>query len=218
MAVQRTDGPPKLIERAGLAAGAGACGAALAAAGCYTFFYGIVSLISSQGLSVMAGNAASGAIGVLFLLGVAVAMSAGGGAILSRALGVSTWRRSTLLSVVAHAIGVALWIMAWNYLNSWRYDVYSEQPLVYSEQPLRSYLAAAYAFVVPLLVVFSSYRRDAPGGLVVALFLAVAAAALPVASVLRASEGLALVSGLVAWVVLPAVSVLGSAMIGPRNR
>lgn len=218
MAGQRTDGPPKLIERAGLAAGAGACGAALAAAGCYTFFYGIVSLISSQGLSVMAGNAASGAIGVLFLLALAVAMSAGGGAILSRALGVSTWRRSTLLSVVAHAVGVALWIMAWNYLNSWRYDVYSEQPLVYSEQPLRSYLAAAYAFVVPLLVVFSSYRRDAPGGLVVALFLAVATAALPVASVLIASEGLALVSGLVAWVVLPAGSVLGSAMIGTRNR
>ena len=211
MAGQRTDGPPKLIERAGLAAGAGACGAALAAAGCYTFFYGIVSLISSQGLSVMAGNAASGAIGVLFLLALAVAMSAGGGAILSRALGVSTWRRSTLLSVVAHAVGVALWIMAWNYLNSWRYDVYSEQPL-------RSYLAAAYAFVVPLLVVFSSYRRDAPGGLVVALFLAVATAALPVASVLIASEGLALVSGLVAWVVLPAGSVLGSAMIGTRNR
>ena len=218
MAGQRTDGPPKLIERAGLAAGAGACGAALAAAGCYTFFYGIVSLISSQGLSVMAGNAASGTIAELFLLALAVAMSAGGGAILSRALGVSTWRSSTLLSVVAHAIGVALWTMAWNYLNSWRYDVYSEQPLVYSEQPLRSYLAAAYAFVVPLLVVFSSYRRDAPGGLVVALFLAVATAALPVASVLRASEGLALVSGLVAWVVLPAVSVLGSAMIGPRNR
>src|SRR5919112_3998673 len=213
---QRTDGPPKLIERAGLAAGAGACGAALAAAGCYTFFYGIVSVISSQGLSVMAGNAASVTIAVL-LLGVAVAMSAGGGAILSRALGVSTWRRSTLLSVVAHAIGVALWIMAWNYLNSWRYDVYSEQPLVYSEQPLRSYLAAAYAFVVPLLVVFSSYRRDAPGGLVVALFLAVAAAALPVASVLRASEGLAFLPGCAAWAAPPAATVLGSAMIGPRS-
>src|SRR5919107_901050 len=220
MAGQRTDGPPKLIERAGLAAGAGACGAALAAAGCYTFFYGIVSLISSQGLSVMAGNAASGTIAELFLLALAAAMSAGGGAILSRALGVSTWRRSTLLSVVAHAVGVTLWIMAWNYLTSYlgRYDVYSEQPLVYSEQPLRSYLAAAYAFVVPLLVVVSSYRRDAPGGLVVALFLAVATAALPVASVLIASEGLALVSGLVAWVVLPAATVLGLAMIGPRNR
>ena len=210
---QRTDGPTKLIERAGLAAGAGACGAALAAAGCYTFYYGIVSFISSLGLAVMAGNDASGTIAEFFLLGVAVAMSVGGGAILSRALGVSAWWRSTLLSVVAHAIGVALWIMAWNYLTS-----YSVPYFMYSEEPVRSYLAAAYAFVVPLLVVFSSYRRDAPGGLVVALFLAVATAALPVASVLRASEGLALVSGLVAWVVLPAVSVLGSAMIGPRNR
>ena len=209
---QRTDGPPTLIERAGLTAGAGACGAALAAAGCYTFFYGIVSFISSLGWSVMASNAASGTIAELFLLGLAVAMSVGGGAILSRALGVSTWQRSTLLSVVAHAIGVALWITAWNYLSSYpgRYDAYSEQPL-------RSYLAAAYAFVVPLLVVFSSYRRDAPGGLVVVLFLAVTTAALPVASVLRESEGLALVSGIVAWVVLPAVSVLGSAIIGVRN-
>jgi hypothetical protein len=209
---QRTEGPSTLLERAGLAAGAGICGAALAAAGCYTFFYGIFSLIASQGLYVMAGNAASGTIAELFLLGLAVAMSVGGGAILGRALGVSTWQRSTLLSVAAHAIGVTLWIMAWNYLTASpeRYDVYSEQPL-------RSYLAAAYAFVVPLLVVFSSYRRDAPGGLVVALFLAVATAALPVASVLRDSEELALVSGIVAWVVLPAVSVLGSAMIKPRS-
>jgi hypothetical protein len=210
---QRTEGPSTLLERAGLAAGAGACGAALAAAGCYTFIYGIVSLIASQGFDLMAGNAASGTIAELFLLGLAVAMSVGGGAILSRALGVSTWRRSTLLSGVAHAIGVALWIMAWNYLMT----SYPERWDVYSEEPLRSYLAAAYAFVVPLLVVFSSYRRDAPGGLVVALFLAVATAALPVASVLRDSEGLALASGVVAWVVLPAITVLGSAITGPRS-
>ena len=77
--------------------------------------------------------------------------------------------------------------------------------------------AAAYAFVVPVVVVFSSYRRDALGGLAVAIFLAVATATLPMASVLVHSDELALASGVVAWVVLPAVSVLGSTLIGPRN-
>jgi hypothetical protein len=71
--------------------------------------------------------------------------------------------------------------------------------------------------VVPIVVVFSSYRGDTPGGLAVAIFLAVATAALPVASVLVDSEELALASGTVAWVVLPAITVLGLAMIAPRN-
>ena len=204
---QRTDAPPTVIERAGLAAVAGTCGAAIAAGGSYTVFYGLTSGIVNMG----AGT--GGGLTVVFILLMAVAMSVGGGALLSKALGVSTWQRSTLISVVAHAIGIPLWIVAWNHLSPLNPKTYG----VYEEQPLRSFSAATYAFVVPLIVVFSSYRGEALGGLAVAIFLAVATAALPVASVLVDSEELALASGVVAWVVLPAISVLGSAMIGPRS-
>ena len=160
----------------------------------------------------MAGNAASGTIAELFLLGLTVAMSVGGGAILSRALGVSTWWRSTLVSSAALAIGIPLWIRALSHLIS-----YAQPYGLFGEHPLRSNFAAVYAFVVPIVVVFSSFREDALGGLAVAIILSAATAALPVVSVLRDSEELALASGVVAWVVLPAVTVLGSVMIRPRN-
>jgi hypothetical protein len=88
---------------------------------------------------------------------------------------------------------------------------------VFATQPLRSVSAAAYAFVVPLVVVFSSYRRDALGGLMVATILAAATILLPAASVLEDNENLALTAGVVAWVVLPVMTVFGSAMIGPRT-
>ena len=191
-----------------MAAGAGICGAAIAAGGSYTLIYGYTYGIANSGLG------AGVTFAVLSFLVLAVAMSVGGGALLSKALGVSTWQRSTLISVVAHAIGIPLWIVAWNYLDS--YPV-SHPPVFPYDQPLRSFCAAMYAFVVPLVVVFSSYRRDFPGGLAVAIFLAVATATLPMASVLVDSDELALASGAVAWVMLPAISVLGSAMIGTRD-
>jgi hypothetical protein len=211
---QRTREPPTLIVQAASAAVAGACGAAIAAAGCYTLVYGIASqLYSLTGGTVGTVNGMAGAtIAVLFFLVLALAMSVGGGALLSKALGTSTWQRSTLISAVAHAIGIPLWIVAWNYLTS-----YPELHDVFGEQPLRSYFAAMYAFVVPLVVVFSCYRGDALGGLAVAIFLAVTTAVLPVASMLVDSEELAFTSAVVAWVVLPAISVLGSAIIGPRG-
>src|SRR5918997_4949366 len=203
---QRTDAPPKLSERGGSAAVAGACGAALAAAGCYTFLAGIVS----QGSALMAGNAASVTIAVLFFLLLAVAMSAGGGAILSKALGVSTWQRSTLISAAAHAIGLPLWF--------WTYNQIVIGFATYGFDGLVAGGAAAYAFVVPLVVVFSSFRENALGGWAVAIALSAATATLPAAAVLVDSEELAVTSGVVAWVVHPAVSVLGLALIGPRNR
>src|SRR5919112_2474669 len=134
---QRTDAPPKLIERAASAAVAGACGAALGAAGCYTFLAGIVS----QGSALMAGNAASVTIAVLFFLLLAVAMSAGGGAILSKALGVSTWQRSTLISAAAHAIGLPLWF--------WTYNQIVIGFATYGFDGLVAGAAAAAAAVVP---------------------------------------------------------------------
>ena len=191
-----------------MAAGAGAGGAALAAAGSYGAFYGL----ASQAYGFV-GSGASGTMYVLSYLLFAVAMSVGGGTLLSRALGVSTWWRSTLISAAAHAIGIPLWIVAWNNLTS-----YTEPHGVFGEQPLLSFVAATYAFVVPLVVVFSSCRENALGGWAVAIALSAATAALPAAAVLVDSEELAVTSGVVAWVVLPAVSVLGSAMIGPRNR
>jgi hypothetical protein len=205
---RRTGEPPTLLGRAASAAFAGACGAVIAAAGCCTVFYGLTYGI------VNSGAGAGGALAVVFILLVAVGISVGGGALVNKALGASTWQRSTLISVVAHAIGIPLWVVAWNYLNS--YPV-SHPPVFPYDQPLRSFSAATYAFAVPLVVVFSSYRRDAPGGLAVAIFLAVATATLPMASVLVDSDELALASGVVAWVMLPAISVLGSAMIGARN-
>ena len=45
----------------------------------------------------------------------------------------------------------------------------------------------------------------------------IATVALPVTALLLNSDRMALISGAVAWVVLPAIIVLGSAMIGPRN-
>jgi hypothetical protein len=191
-----------------LAAVAGTCGAAIAAGGSYTVFYGLTYGIVNMGAG------AGGGMTVVFILLVAVGLSVGGGALVGKALGVSTWQRSTLISAAAHAIGIPLWIAAWDYLNSYPG---SQPPVFPYDQPLRSFSAAAYAFVVPVVVVFSSYRRDALGGLAVAIFLAVATATLPMASVLVHSDELALASGVVAWVVLPAVSVLGSALIGPRN-
>ena len=202
-----------LFERVGVAAGAGICGATIAAAGSYTFLYGLAyQFYPLPGGTVNSG--AGGTLTVLFLLLAAIGMSVAGGALVSKALGVSTWQRSTLISVMAHAIGIPLWIVAWNYLDS--YPV-SHPPVFPYDQPLRSFSAATYAFVVPLVVVFSSYRRDAPGGLAVAIFLAVATATLPMASVLMDSDELALASGAVAWVMLPAISVLGAAIIGPRG-
>ena len=76
---QRTDAPPKLIERAASAAVAGACGAAIAAAGCYGAVYGLAS--QTYGF---VGSGASVAITVLSFLLLAVAMSVGGGALLRR--------------------------------------------------------------------------------------------------------------------------------------
>ena len=206
MVRQRTGEPPTLIVRAASAAVAGACGAVIAAGASYTDFYGLTYGIVNSG--------AGGDLAVVFILLVAVGMSVGGGALVGKALGVSTWQRSTLISVVAHAIGIPLWIVAWNNLDC--YPV-SHSPVFPYDQPLRSFSAAAYAFVVPLVVVFSSYRRDALGGLAVAIFLAVATATLPMASVLMDSDELALASGAVAWVMLPAISVLGAAIIGPRG-
>src|ERR671921_1236367 len=183
---QRTDAPPKLIERAASAAGAGACGAALGAAGCYTFFYGL----ASQGSALMAGNAASGTIAVLFFLLLAVAMSVGGGALLSKALGVSTWQRSTLISAAAHAIGLPLWF--------WTYNQIVIGFATYGFDGLVAGTAAAYAFVVPLVVVFSSFRENALGGWAMAIALSAATATLPAAAVLVDSEELAVTSGVVA--------------------
>jgi hypothetical protein len=142
----------------------------------------------------------------LFLLLVAVAMSVGGGALLSKASGVSTWQCSTLISAAAHAIGIPLWITIDFHLPSHNYF-----------EGLAAYPAATYACVVPLTVLFPAYRRDAPKGIVITLPLAITTVALPVTALQLESERLALASAVVAWVMLPAVSVLGSAMTGPRN-
>jgi hypothetical protein len=206
---QRTDGPPTVIECAASAAVAGACGAAIAAGGSYAFLYGLsYQLAPIPGTSVNSG--AGGSITVLFFLLLAIAMSVGGGALLSKALGVSTWQRSTLISTAAHAIGIPLWIMSYLYL------IFHLPSPTYFEG-LAAFPAATYAIVVPLIVLFSSYRWVAPKGLAITLPLAVATFALPITSLLLESEQLAYISGVVAWVVLPAVSVLGSAMIGPRG-
>lgn len=205
---QRTDGPPATLKRAAVAAVAGACGAALAAGGCYTVLYGV----ASQAFGTLS-NDAGGTVVVLVFLLVGIGMSVGGGALLSKALGMSTRQRSILISVAAHAIGIPLWIVAWNNLSPLNSETYG----VFGEAPLSSFIAATYAFVVPLIVVFSSYRGEALAGVAVAIFLAVATAALPVASVLVDSEELALASGVLAWVMLPAITVLGSAMTGARN-
>ena len=209
---QRTDGPPTVLERAASAAVAGACGAAIAAGGSYTVLYAL----ASQAFGTPS-NDAGGTVGVLVFLLVGVGMSVGGGALLSKALGVSTWQRSILISAAAHAIGITLWIVALNHLSPLNSETYGD----FGAGPLRSFIAAMiaamYAFVVPLIVVFSSYRGEALGGVAVAIFLAVTTAALPVASVLVDSEELAVASGVVAWVMLPAITVLGSAITGPRS-
>jgi hypothetical protein len=122
-------------------------------------------------------------------------------------LGVRTWQRSTLISAAAHAIGIPLWITIDFHLPSHDYF-----------EGLVAYPAATYAIVVPLIVLFSAYHRDAPKGIVITLSLAIATVALPVTALRLESKQLALTSAVVAWVVLPAVSVLGSAMTGPRSR
>src|SRR5215213_935970 len=104
---QRTDRPQTVIERAASAAVAGACGAAIVAAGSYAFLYGLSYQFSPiPGTSINSG--AGGTITALFFLLLALAMSFGGGALLSKALGVSTWQRSTLFSAAAHVVGAPL--------------------------------------------------------------------------------------------------------------
>jgi hypothetical protein len=141
-------------------------------------------------------------------------MSVGGGALLSKALGVSTWQRSTLISAAAHAIGVPLWIGTYNEIVIGLHTPGS----TYGFDGLVAFPAAAYAFVVPLIVVFCTFRRNAAKGLAITLPLCIGTCALAVTALLLGSEGMAVTSGVVAWVVLPAVSVLGLAMIRPRNR
>jgi hypothetical protein len=140
-------------------------------------------------------------------------MSVGGGALLSKALGVSTWQRSTLISAAAHAIGVPLWIGTYNEIVIGLHTPGS----TYGFDGLVAFPAAAYAFVVPLIVVFCTFRRNAAKGLAITLPLWIGTCALAVTAVLRGSEGMAIASGVVAWVVLPAVSVLGLAVIEPRS-
>jgi hypothetical protein len=201
---QRTEGPSTLLERAGLAAGAGVCGATIAAVGSYTLLFGLAS----------GAYGASGAPAVLFCLVLAIALSVGGGALLSKALGVSTWQRSTLISAAAHAIGLPLWIGTDLHIVIGLHTPGS----TYGFDGLVAFPAAAYAFVVPLIVLFSTFRRNAAKGLAITLPLWIGTCALAVTALLLGSEGMAVTSGVVAWVVLPAVSVLGSAMIGSRNR
>lgn len=69
----------------------------------------------------------------------------------------------------------------------------------------------------PLIVLFSAYRRDDRKNFATTLLPVIATVALPVTALLLNSDRMALISGAVAWVVLPAIIVLGSAMIGPRN-
>ena len=210
---QRTEGPSTLLERAGLAAGAGICGATIAAAGCYAFLYGLsYQLAPIPGTSVNSG--AGGTFTGLFLLLVAVAMSVGGGALLSMALDASTWWRSILISAAAHAIGLPLWYATYGEIVIGMHKPGS----TYGFDGLVAFPAAAYAFVVPLIVVFSTFRRNAAKGLAITLPLWIGTCALAVTALLRGSEGMAVTSGVVAWVVLPAVSVLGLTMIGARNR
>ena len=103
----RTHELRKPYELAADAAVAGVIGAAIAAAGSYAFLYGLsYQFAPIPGTSINSG--AGGTITALFFLLLAVAMSVGGGALLSKALGVSTWQRSTLISAVAHAIGLAM--------------------------------------------------------------------------------------------------------------
>lgn len=147
---------------------------------------------------------------MLFFLLVAIAMSVGGGALVGKALGVTTWQRSTVISAVAHAIGIPLWIVTYNSLNSYlgSHNYF---------EGLAAFPAATYAVVVPLIVLFSAYSRDARRSLAITVPLAIATVALPGTAFLLESEGIALTSAVVAWVVLPIITVLGSAMIGPRN-
>src|SRR5215211_1261753 len=106
---EHTHEPRKPYELAADAAVAGVIGAAIVAAGSYAFLYGLSYQFSPiPGTSINSG--AGGTITALFFLLLAVAMSVGGGALLSKALGVSTWQRSTLISAAAHAIGLPLWI------------------------------------------------------------------------------------------------------------
>jgi hypothetical protein len=185
------------------AAVAGICGAALAALGSYTFLYGLAS----------GAYGASGAPAVLSFLVLAIALSVGGGALLSKATGVSTWQRSTLISAAAHAIGLPLWIWTEGHMVIGLHTPGS----TYGFDGVVASPAAAYAFVVPLIVVFSTFRRNAAKGLAITLPLGIGTCALAVTALLLGSEGMAVTSGVVAWVVLPAVSVLGSAMIEPRS-
>jgi|SRR5215210_1001877 len=209
---ERTHEPRKPYELAADAAVAGVIGAAIAAAGSYAFLYGLsYQFAPIPGTSINSG--AGGTITVLFFLLLAVAMSVGGGALLSKALGVSTWQRSTLISAAAHAIGLPLWI--WTDLHI---VIGLHTPgSTYGFDGLVAFPAAAYAFIVPLIVLFSTFRRNAAKGLAITLPLWIGTCALAVTALLLGSEGMAVTSGVVAWVVLPAVSVLGSAMIEPRS-
>ena len=115
-----------------------------------------------------------------------------------------------MISVAAHAIGVPLWITTYLYL------IFHLPGPTYFDG-LAAFPAATYAFVDPLIVSFSAYRRDAPKGLAITFPLSMATVALAVTTLLLESERLALTSPAVAWVVIPALSVLGSAIMGPRN-
>ena len=118
------------------------------------------------------------------------------------------------ISAAAHAIGVPLWIGTYDEIVIGLHTPGS----TYGFDGLVAFQAAAYACVVPIIVVFSTFRPNAAKGLAITLALWIGTCALAVTALLVGSEGMAVTSGAVAWVVLPAVSVLGSAMIEPRNR
>ena len=101
-------------------------------------------------------------------------------------------------------------------VTTYRYVIFHLPGPTYFDE-LVTFPAATYAFVVPLIVSFSAYRRDARKGLAITFPLSMATVALAVTALLLESERLALTSAAVAWVVLPALSVLGSAKMGPRN-
>lgn len=128
---------------------------------------------------------------------------------MARTLG-TRWWQAPLVSLAAHVVGVPFWILA-NWLLLWSFP-YPHEPF---DNPF-AFLGMMPVFVVPLIVVLSSFYGAAPPGPKSMTIPIITALALLLSMVLFAGDVGTFVAGALAWILLPAVAALNYPR--PRDR
>ena len=191
----------KKYERAVGAAGAGGCGVALAFASAYSAYEGVVS-----GMQALPGDASQVLLQYLLLLMVPPFFSAVGGALVALALEVTGWR-TLVISLAAFLIGFAFALL----MARW-YPYHGPDETVFS------FLATAYLAMIFLIVVVAVPAFGSlPTGRAGLAATATIASLLLLATLLSGRDQTAIAAAILAWIMLPVITVLTSSTPESRN-